>query len=317
MSEVKKLVETINQQSEQKILLENVYPNDYNKNKMDGHRWELLLKSLKTFKQVYPVIVRKDNEGKFVIIDGEHRWKGLRELKETEIICKVVNFSEAEARLFTIHINKMRGKTSEVGERQVIEPIRDQLQYLDVSSLTMLPPLSTPASIGEIPSSLPDAPKMDLSTGVSLVPQLKDDKADLPEAIGSSYEKSVAVEQNTVAIPLFFTQKDYEYVMSMTMKVKEKYKLPSREEAFIMVAKIGEESEQHREENKRLKEKFEKLEVERQEKAKAREEKKQQSIKKQLKKDEEKARKKAEKKGTKNVKSKKEKVKKLRLSKVD
>jgi len=290
---VKKLVAIINQQPEKRVSLKLVVPNEYNKNKMDAARFELLLESLKTFKQVYPIIVRRLEDGTLSIIDGEHRWKGLCELKEEEVICKIVDFTEAEARLFTIHINKMRGKTSEVGERQVIEPIRAQLPYLDVSALSMLPPLTSPAPIGAISTVLPEAPSIDLGTAVSPEPSLAgqketEDSPALTERIGQSYESTVTAE-NTVAIPLFFKQSEYEHVMALTMKVKEKYKLASREEAFIMLAKIGEESEQHREENKRLKEKIDKIEAEREVASKNREEKKQERIIAQLKKDAEKA----------------------------
>jgi len=283
---VEKFTHIINQQKETWIPLTDINPNGYNQNKMNLDRYESLKYSMESIGQVYPIIVRPnpDIKEKYIIIDGEHRWKSLTENKQEKAVCKVVNFTEAEARLFTIHINKTRGRTSELGERQIIEPIRGKLDYLDVSKLSLLPPLSAPVSPGFLSEGTNQTPPpvMDFSNSAPVdisIPKSpeKSETKELESRIGTEYEKTTA-SQNTVAIPLFFPESVYKHIMELTMKIKDKYKLSSREEAFEMLVRIGEEGERHREENNKLKEKIEKIEKENEEKRINRENKKQERI---------------------------------------
>ena len=55
------------------------------------------------------VVVTSD----YVIIDGEHRWRAMQELGETEIEVKVLPVTEDEAKLLTINFNETKGSHPE------------------------------------------------------------------------------------------------------------------------------------------------------------------------------------------------------------
>lgn len=85
--------------------INNVRPNEYNPKNPDTKEFKNVVKSLKTNGLTIPIIVREDpeNEGQFVIIDGQHRYLAAKELEYKEIpIYNEGIIDDAKAKQLTI-----------------------------------------------------------------------------------------------------------------------------------------------------------------------------------------------------------------------
>ena len=58
--------------------------NNYNPNSMTPTEYRNTIYSLKKFGQVIPILVREPIDNRYIVIDGEHRVKGMRELEYTK-----------------------------------------------------------------------------------------------------------------------------------------------------------------------------------------------------------------------------------------
>ena len=94
----------------QTVKIDDVIPNDYNVNEMDGAMTEALSNTLGRYGQVSEVIVREKN-GKLEIVDGEHRWRDLKD-KKGERFIEVNNLgvlSDDDAKVLGLALNELRG----------------------------------------------------------------------------------------------------------------------------------------------------------------------------------------------------------------
>ena len=89
--------------------INDLVPNPWNPNVMDQEMYRKELASLRKFGYVNPVLVRELGS-KGQIIDGEHRWKGLKQLGYTEVETTVIEgLTDEEAKQLTIVLNETRG----------------------------------------------------------------------------------------------------------------------------------------------------------------------------------------------------------------
>ncbi|OPY90600.1 MAG: putative chromosome-partitioning protein ParB [Syntrophaceae bacterium PtaU1.Bin231] len=97
-----------------KVKTDSVFPNQYNPNLMSGKEFDRLKYSIEKFGQVVPILVRPVNAGngvQYEIVDGEHRWRALKELGVEECFC-VEYASEAdldEYKMVSVAINEIHG----------------------------------------------------------------------------------------------------------------------------------------------------------------------------------------------------------------
>lgn len=109
------------------IPINKVIPNPWNPNKQTERQYAAELESICDNGFVMPIIVRKhpSEEGCFEIIDGEHRWKALKQiaaegraskgnvptlLEKQEIPSVVLALDEAKAKRLTVIMNETRGR---------------------------------------------------------------------------------------------------------------------------------------------------------------------------------------------------------------
>jgi len=85
--------------------IQKVKPNSYNPNYMSPTKFDELKESIRGgFDQ--PIIIRENNE----IIDGEHRWRALKQLGAKQIPCIIrADLTDDQAVLKTINQNRIRG----------------------------------------------------------------------------------------------------------------------------------------------------------------------------------------------------------------
>lgn len=112
--------------------------NDYNPNRQSDHDFELLLKSMGEDGFTQPVVVLEapitcdDGIDRFVIVDGEHRWRAAATLGYTEIPAVKVDMTPAQARISTIRHNRARGSHDLDLEAELLRDLRD-LGALDIA----------------------------------------------------------------------------------------------------------------------------------------------------------------------------------------
>lgn len=105
------------------VPVDSIRPNDYNPNKMPGSVYAFLKKSIAKWGFLQAVIVTTDN----VIIDGEHRWKAVKEQGGTEIEIKRVDMTEEEAKASTINFNQTKGEADEEMLGRLIRSLHESM----------------------------------------------------------------------------------------------------------------------------------------------------------------------------------------------
>ena len=90
-------------------------PNSYNPNRQNEHEFTLLKSSIMEDGFTDPVKVAERDDGKLVIVDGEHRWRAVRELAAEgalpDDVLAIVKLpmGEAQAKIATLRHNRARG----------------------------------------------------------------------------------------------------------------------------------------------------------------------------------------------------------------
>lgn len=115
------------------VPLSQVDPNPWNPNQQSDRAFQATQESLLSYGFVTPIVVRPhpEEEGRFQVIDGEHRWRAMRAfsdeglppgasdalrqlVEEGNIPAQVVPMPDAWAKKFTIIANETRGKADAV-----------------------------------------------------------------------------------------------------------------------------------------------------------------------------------------------------------
>lgn len=86
----------------QKVSIDEVFPNDYNPKKKDTKEYKDVVRSIKLNGLKQPIFVREEN-GNYIIVDGEQRYTAAKELGYEEIyIYNLGEISVDEAKALTI-----------------------------------------------------------------------------------------------------------------------------------------------------------------------------------------------------------------------
>jgi ParB-like chromosome segregation protein Spo0J len=114
-----------------KLLKTQITPNDYNPNKTTQRQQEAIAESLEKYGQLLEIVVRPDpnNKGKYLIIDGEHRYNEL----DDEVFVNVVHgLSDADAKKLTVIFNETRGEADPIELANLLASLQDELDDLGV-----------------------------------------------------------------------------------------------------------------------------------------------------------------------------------------
>lgn len=110
--------------------INKVVPNDYNPNKMQFKILKLLKKSILEDGFLFPILVIYDqNYDKYVVVDGFHRYKAMKELKQTEIPAVVLDRDISERRVMTVRMNKTRGVHQLEGDKANFQELLNESKY--------------------------------------------------------------------------------------------------------------------------------------------------------------------------------------------
>jgi ParB-like chromosome segregation protein Spo0J len=89
--------------------------NDYNPNVVLNQELKLLEYSLLKNGWIQPILINKNEDGAYTVIDGFHRWslsrssKKVAAMTEGKVPCVVMELEEHERMLLTIRINRAKG----------------------------------------------------------------------------------------------------------------------------------------------------------------------------------------------------------------
>jgi hypothetical protein len=100
-----------------------IYPNDHNPNRMRPAMYKALRQSILRFGFLVPIVVRQVGD-RYVIVDGEHRWRAAKDLGMERVPAMIAEISEEEAKWASLHLNRPRGKN----EGQKLFPLLIELQ---------------------------------------------------------------------------------------------------------------------------------------------------------------------------------------------
>lgn len=120
------------------VKMELIEPNPWNPNKQSEREYAAEIESILDNGFIAPILVRKVGDG-YQIVDGEHRWKAMKDIRERgltgkgnvvdlilqqEIPTVVLDISEAKAKKLTIIMNETRGKADLAGLGTLLAEIK-------------------------------------------------------------------------------------------------------------------------------------------------------------------------------------------------
>lgn len=104
-------------------------PNDWNPNVMKARVLQAERESIEAYGFIDPITVRPHptDEGRFQIIDGEHRWKVASELGIESVPVVVLDLDDNAARKLTIILNETRGRADVVDLGKLLGDLADDM----------------------------------------------------------------------------------------------------------------------------------------------------------------------------------------------
>ena len=108
------------------VNISEVYPNDYNHNEMSKEMMEKEAEAFRRYGVIRSILVRKVAPKRYVIIDGEHRYKILRDAGLTRIqVRDLGKISDQEAKTLTVVLDEIKGQPDFIKAAELFAGIKD------------------------------------------------------------------------------------------------------------------------------------------------------------------------------------------------
>lgn len=116
----------------------DVQPNEYNPNDMEAEYFEALVEAVKQEGMNQPVLVREDpaNPGKFLIVDGENRYRASKVVGYKRLPVIVVPLSENMAKVRTLSYNQLRGQNIPIKLARLMVDLYKEFSPVDIRRMT-------------------------------------------------------------------------------------------------------------------------------------------------------------------------------------
>ena len=120
------------------VPINDVEANDYNPNDMEAEFFESIVAEIKARGMPQPILCRPNpaKEGKFLIVDGEHRWKGSKMAGRKRIAIVVVPYTETEAKVRTLAMNSLRGNNIPIRLARLLVDLNKSYTATEIRSMT-------------------------------------------------------------------------------------------------------------------------------------------------------------------------------------
>lgn len=118
--------------------VDSIEPNDWNPNDMEAEFFEAIVAQIKAEGMVQPVLVfpKPGVEGRYIIADGEHRWKGSKIAGRKKIHAVVVPYDEQHAKVKTIAMNNLRGQNIPIKLARLLVDLHSTYSKEEIRRLT-------------------------------------------------------------------------------------------------------------------------------------------------------------------------------------
>jgi ParB-like chromosome segregation protein Spo0J len=137
----KKLMEVLRSRVSQLIDINEVVPNPYNINKMGGQYFAALKANMADpdIGFTIPLLVRPNpaqienpDAPKWMIVDGEHRWKAASELGYEQVpAVNVGSMPEAIAKYMMVESNQVRGSTDDAALKNLVMELEKEFEAME------------------------------------------------------------------------------------------------------------------------------------------------------------------------------------------
>jgi len=120
------------------VEIDDIEGNKWNPNSMEAEFFEALTTEVKANGMPQPILVRPhpEKEGKFEIVDGEHRWKSSRIAGKKRIAVVVVPYTETEAKVRTLAMNGLRGQNIPIRLARLLVDLHKEYNPQQVRQMT-------------------------------------------------------------------------------------------------------------------------------------------------------------------------------------
>jgi ParB/RepB/Spo0J family partition protein len=120
------------------VEVDTITPNDYNPNDMEAEFFEAIVAQVKEEGMNQPVLVRVDpeNEGRYLIVDGEHRWRASKIAGKQKVGVIVVPFDETQAKVRTLSMNSLRGQNIPIKLARLLVDLNKTYSAKEIRAMT-------------------------------------------------------------------------------------------------------------------------------------------------------------------------------------
>lgn len=110
------------------VPVDQIDPNPWNPNVQSDFIFGREIESIQSFGFVDPVTGRRKPDGRYEIIDGEHRWKAAKQIGMTELpFNDIGEIDDARAKKLTLVLNELKGKPDTEMLSDLLGDIKDAL----------------------------------------------------------------------------------------------------------------------------------------------------------------------------------------------
>jgi len=141
----------------------NIKFNDYNPNDMEVEVFNLLVEHVKTGGMHQPILVRKDSEGGYSVVDGEHRLRASINAGLDEVVVVVVDYDDDMAKFKTISMNEIRGEYIPLKMAKLLVDLSERFDQAHIARMTGL----TEDTMRSL-SDLLDVPSIDFDSDATI-----------------------------------------------------------------------------------------------------------------------------------------------------
>jgi hypothetical protein len=115
--------------------IENVYPNPWNPNRQSTRTEEATTESIGQYGMIDPITVRPhpEHDGKYQVIDGEHRQRACTNLGYKKIPVNILrNVTDEQAKKLTIIANETRGYADNISLSELLTDLSSSMSVEDL-----------------------------------------------------------------------------------------------------------------------------------------------------------------------------------------
>jgi hypothetical protein len=145
------------------IPMDKIRPNQWNPNEMPSDLFDELVRNFEEFGFVQPIIVRPLSKEEadlsgfdYEIVDGEHRYDGLRLMDVDEAPCIIRVLDSDAAKFQTVKMNRLRGKFNQKRFDSLVRDLMTRFTFDEVAEkMAFTDPSELEALIGRTRDALP------------------------------------------------------------------------------------------------------------------------------------------------------------------